>query len=284
MRKDMAKVLVERPRLIDSIEHRGRRLPDELLPKAVGMRRGVQEAGGFKQLNENLTPLRRYLERQVGRPWNKVFSEIAANLKSSNTVQQHVRDHIKDFVQLHPRPQTRFWSGSELRWFQGLYVDPRDGILKRTDRLRWAKARSNPRPVEEDSINLTRDRELRRVQGLWFEVGLTPLPSPEYRNVTRPDRTARASPPAARLREITIRQLVTPAVHDIVSGLAVYAGPEIDEPRGWTAFRRANPSGTYATNKRQLSRGELRRYGVTNTEGAPTASTNSTQAGWRATS
>ena len=85
MRKDMAKVLVERPRLIDSTEHRGRKLPDELLPKSLGVRRAVREAGGYKQLNENLAPLRRYLERQVGRPWNKVFSDIAANLKSTST-------------------------------------------------------------------------------------------------------------------------------------------------------------------------------------------------------
>lgn len=73
MRKDMAKVLVERPRLIDSTEHRGRKLPDDLLPKSIGVRRGVREAGGFKQLNENLAPLRRYLEGQVAGPGTRCF-------------------------------------------------------------------------------------------------------------------------------------------------------------------------------------------------------------------
>jgi hypothetical protein len=267
MREDMAKVLVQRPRLIDSAARRGRIVPDKLMPKSIGLRRGVREAGGFKQLNENLKPLRRYLERQVGRPWNKVFSEIAANLKSSSTVQQHVRDHIKDFVELHPMADALIWPGIGWRRRRGLYVDPRDGLLKRTDRRVWAKARVNrpvaaPAPV--DAVSLTEDRELRRLQGLWFEVRLAQLPTPEYCTVTRP---ARGAVSRTKAREITVRQLVTPAVRDIVSGLAVCGGPELDEPRGWAQYHRAHPSRTYAVSKRQLSRMELRRHGLANTAG-----------------
>jgi hypothetical protein len=55
-------------------------------------------SGSAKELNENLSPLRRYLERQVGRPWNKVYSEIAEHLRPDNVVQQHVRDHLRNFV------------------------------------------------------------------------------------------------------------------------------------------------------------------------------------------
>ena len=58
-------------------------------------------------LNENLAPLQRYLARQVGRPWNKIYAEIAEHLKPTSTVQQHVRDHLKDFVQLHPSEDVR---------------------------------------------------------------------------------------------------------------------------------------------------------------------------------
>ena len=60
------------------------------------MRRGQQHRGGLKLLNENLAPLRRYLERQVGRPWDKVYSEIAEGLRVASTVQRHVRDHLRD--------------------------------------------------------------------------------------------------------------------------------------------------------------------------------------------
>jgi len=35
---------------------------------------------------------------QLGRPWNKVFSEICAGIDRRNTVQQHIHQHIRDFI------------------------------------------------------------------------------------------------------------------------------------------------------------------------------------------
>ena len=52
-------------------------------------------------LNEHLGPLRRYLDSQVGRPWDKVFSEICAHIDRSSAVQDHVRDHVEDYVTVH---------------------------------------------------------------------------------------------------------------------------------------------------------------------------------------
>ncbi|HEY1722241.1 MAG TPA: hypothetical protein VGG27_13435 [Magnetospirillaceae bacterium] len=139
MRRDMPRVIVTRPRKLGSLPRKGRTVPDEHLPEAIGMRRSVREKGGHKQLNEHLSPLRRYLEKQVGRPWDKVFSEISAVLGVDSTVQKHVRDHVWDYVTLNPR---RTWTtfympdGSKLRveeyWLQILYVDAKDGILKRS--------------------------------------------------------------------------------------------------------------------------------------------------------
>ena len=264
MRRDMAKVIVERPRKIDSYRRRGRSVEDELLPKAIGLRRHVQEAGGYKMLNENLAPLQRYLARQVGRPWNKIYAEIAEHLKPTSTVQQHVRDHLKDFVQLHPSEHVRQYPWSPRPWFQPFYVDGRDGLLKRTDRLAWAKAfAARPaQPKAADVMPLDADRELRRLGGLWFEVRLAPIPEPEYRAVTR-CVSSDGKPP----REVVVRQIVTPAVHDAVTGAAVWAGPELDEPRAWDAYRKAHPRRLYAVAKRQVSRAELRRYGLTNDPG-----------------
>jgi hypothetical protein len=91
-------------------------------------------------------PLRRYLERQVGRPWDKIYSEIAAHLRADNTVQQHVRDHLRNFVAVKPRRYVG-WYTKPLSglWHQPLYVDDKDGILKRTDRLPEEKARRRAR-------------------------------------------------------------------------------------------------------------------------------------------
>ena len=140
MRSDMPRVIVNRPRIVDRLPRKGRDEAREHLPTQIGMRRSVQERGGFKRLNENLAPLRRFLEKQVGRPWNKIYSEIATVLRVDSTVQQHVRDHISDFVAIYPRSEHRTFytlEGKKIRlethWHQILYVDPRDGILKRSE-------------------------------------------------------------------------------------------------------------------------------------------------------
>src|SRR5205085_4796318 len=70
----------------------------EKIPLQIGLGRWTTMSRNWKSLNENLSPLRRYLEKQVDRPWNKVWSEISENLSAASTVQQHVRDHIGDFV------------------------------------------------------------------------------------------------------------------------------------------------------------------------------------------
>jgi len=103
MRADMSRVIVERPRRGGG-DRRGRAVPFENLPQHEGMRRPHQRSGGAKELNENLAPLRRYLERQVGRPWDKVYAEIAKHLRADNAVQQHVRDHLRDFVAIKDAP------------------------------------------------------------------------------------------------------------------------------------------------------------------------------------
>ena len=98
MREDMAQVIVERPRIKPFNNRKGRRQGLDDLPTHEGMRRAHALHGDRKQLNENLAPLRRYLEGQVGRPWDKVYGEIAARLRVDSTVQQHVRNHLRDFV------------------------------------------------------------------------------------------------------------------------------------------------------------------------------------------
>src|SRR3954453_4098593 len=125
MRDDMARVIVERPRIPDHKARKGRAGSLEELPSYQGMRRPHLLHWGGKTLNENLQPLRRYLERQVGRPWDKVYAEIAANLRVDNTVQQHVRDHLRDFVVVNPRRDVvrRSFRGS--LWWPEFYVAPK---------------------------------------------------------------------------------------------------------------------------------------------------------------
>ena len=88
MRDDMARVIAERPRIPDrGARRRGHPVPLDQLPAQEGTHRPQLRLWGGKQLNENLASLRRYPERQVGRPWGKIYSDIVAHLRVDSTVQ-----------------------------------------------------------------------------------------------------------------------------------------------------------------------------------------------------
>jgi len=141
MRKDMAKIIVERPRVgFPTQARRGRTSAledDDGVP--LRARASLRAPERTRELNENLAPLTRYFGKQVGRPWRKIYSEVCANLKPISTVQQHVRDHVEDIVAVKthmvggavyaharfggPQPLTRDW--------RPYFVHPRTGLLKR---------------------------------------------------------------------------------------------------------------------------------------------------------
>ena len=60
------------------------------------------------------------------------------------------------------------------------------------------------------------------------------------------------------------RRLVTPPVYDVVAGRSVLVGPRVDTELERRSFLRSNPGGRYAVAKRQLSRSELKRFGLAN--------------------
>jgi hypothetical protein len=270
MRSNMAKVIVERPRRNRHSGRRGRPVALDDLPSHEGMRRAQALRGDRKELNENLQPLRRYLERQVGRPWRKVYGEIAKNLRVDSTVQQHVRDHLGDFVAIKPR-RIKSWKGRMDPWWQPFYVDPATGLLCRTDRLPEVKARRraerNRPPAPVTRVAIGKDSELRLVAGLWYHVRLAPLAEPIYqvsRDIQKRFRNGYSARRGVDEVEVDVRRLVTPGVRDAVTGELIPAGPAIDDTAGWTLYRRDHPTRLYAVAKRALSRRELRRHSLCN--------------------
>jgi hypothetical protein len=262
----MAKDTVERPRILEGIPRKGRRAHLEDLPLRMGMRRDRHLHGGYKMLNENLSPLRRYLEGQLGRRWDDVYSDICANLKVDSTVQQHVRDHVRDFVEILPRNRDE----ACVRSWVDLYVDPDDGILKRgngaetraADRRRWKAMGAKAR---DSVVRIDAMRELRLIEGIWYEVGYAPLPEPVYRDDIELRRIHRRSwdvrSPFVEY-EVKVRRLVSRPVYDVLVRGFVRVGPEIDTTEG---RRKAERDGRrYAVSKRQASSATLRRYGLRN--------------------
>jgi hypothetical protein len=196
MRADMAKVIVERPRF--GSRRRGkpkgyrRRLATDWLdglPLCEGIRR--RSGGLTKHLNEHLGPLKRFLLSRAGQPWDRVFSEICEHIDRSSAVQDHIRDHVEDFVALHVvlidgvpcqrgghdhgRPLTASWFREQL------YVCPKTGLLRRVP-----PRRPRPRPRSHPGVRLDRDHVCAYLNGAWFLVRVRPFPLARSFFETRP--------------------------------------------------------------------------------------------------
>jgi hypothetical protein len=240
----MAKVIVERPRAGGQKNRKGRRQNIDELPVKEGIYRGISDR---KNLNENLAPLRRFLTSQVGRPWDKVYAEICANLKPTSTVQQHVRAHLTNFVALKLRVnevgvlEHHGWRGPDAQWYQPFYVDPRDGILKQTvsekERRRKAQQRRQELAAAKDTLEkivLGPMTELLRFDGIWYRVEYAPMPAPVTRVRTDSDGTTRTETSQLGAYDVLRRSHVTSGAR-------------------------------YAVKKRQLTTEELRRQRLKNT-------------------
>ena len=141
MRWDMYEVIIERPRGGYRLRARdGReRMRARTDPESAPLHERISMSRGSKYLNENLAPLRRFLQSRVGRLWNKVHSEICEHLRLQSAVQKHVLDHLRDMVHIrvvrhgdvlleHGR-----WGARELRTsrWSPFYVCPDTEELKR---------------------------------------------------------------------------------------------------------------------------------------------------------
>jgi len=209
MRADMAKVLVERPRLGSrsgsepgkGYQSRVRKLLDagDSPPVREGIRRPYTT--NRKHFNEHLGPLRRYIDSQVGRPWDKVYAEVCANIDRGNVVQKHILTHLFEYVVTDailldgvPCRGSGRQYGQPLADnypFQLWYVCPRSGLLRRA---RFSGRRAAVRAYRQtlcgakDRLPITVVRVNESLRCLQFQYGwelvtVAPLPgerSPHY--------------------------------------------------------------------------------------------------------
>ena len=189
MRRDMFKIIVERPRTGRSYERaavtREANLDPDELPKMQSMKRRTNQS---KQLNENLEPLKRFFRKQVGRPWDKVYSEVCENIDSNSTVQNHVRQHVPDLVHITVGKdesgkvfdKRRSYGGgfSEL-WHGDLYVDPKTGILRKYKSEKRRYSYTKPTPEERFSRDLG-ELDIVLFQGALYKAERSKIRSPKY--------------------------------------------------------------------------------------------------------
>lgn len=260
MREDMYKVIVERPRWGSRMRTRDGRLyrASEDLPGKLGMKRGYTN---HKSLNENLSPLKRWLESQVNRPWNKVYAELCASIDRRNTVQEHIFTHIENFVER----ETKLVEGKVMvlsRWrggwqpidesWAGLYVHPTTGILREnrhrvTNKQAWLKRQK----AEIESLAAKRRdigpfEQLHCMDGVWYHVTLAEM-NQAYR---RPGPSGGAA------------EWVNPLHWDVLQKKMITCNPRHGQikPAQSPPYGKSN---LYAAAKRQLSSAELKRHGLT---------------------
>lgn len=179
MRRDMAKVIVERPRWGSSIPSRKKgyrkllqKTGTDNLPRRepmAGRWRGMQ-----RHLNEHLGPMRRFLRSNVGRPWNAVHRDLCEHVSFDNAVQKHVLAHVFDyvvrFVDLRdgvPVYRDGWRIGCELA-ADRMYVCPATGLLRLT------KAKRRQEPFGRIMVTPRLARMWR--DGHWWEVRLVARP------------------------------------------------------------------------------------------------------------
>ncbi|MEO6918123.1 MAG: hypothetical protein ABI171_03650 [Collimonas sp.] len=266
MREDMFKVIVERPRCPHSNSYKGDARPfrnSEERPARIGMKDGY---GYRKYLNENLAPLKRFLEQQVNRPWNKVYSEIRSAIDARSTVKQHILQHLDNFVAIQTRWEASgtsgrvllrrsSWSGRyvELAESQAeMFVHPLTGILLRNRfHVSFAKDKDRKRVMMEHEKSRIRriisDRvQLHLAEQVWYEVTLDTLP-PAY----------------AVLREIdgvVKRSMVCDKRWDTLRKTWVTLERKARIPDAGSSQDYYGSETLYALKKRQLNSREIRDY------------------------
>lgn len=187
MREDMDKVIVERPRRGGGVQGDGRKWRNS---KERGSRLGMRQGYDYpKGLNENLAPLKRWLHKQVHRPWDKVYSELCSGIDRRSVVQAHIFEHIDDFVErdavMHGGQvlvRAGWWGRGERVPLEEasrvkLFVHPVTGILLPNRRFSQARRREHGGTKAELSFVVIDElTQWHRVNGDWFEITLATTP------------------------------------------------------------------------------------------------------------
>jgi hypothetical protein len=202
MRKDMSKLIVERPRHGRSVAGlrpgRTRTLVDDDGEpiKAKGAREPKGREPRNKQFSDTLNPLKRYLASNVGRPWNKVYSEIAEHVKPTSTVQQHILQHVDDFVATKTRMKggavivTPRYGGERALsedWCL-YYVHPRTGLLRKNEKYKRLSAVRRAQRIQDEADRAKRMRVIDATTQVhlfgndWWEVKLAKVKETQKRD------------------------------------------------------------------------------------------------------
>jgi len=144
-----------------------------------------------KWFSDLLGPLKRWLQSQVGQPWNDVYSEACAVIKPDSPIRAHVKTHLLEFVERYTFMrdgkvcilETGYRSRgeipvTELRYGRSrFFVHPESGLLcVIPKRPRSRRIDSSVEQRAQTSRWVNHALILRRLNGSWFACSLMPFP------------------------------------------------------------------------------------------------------------
>lgn len=192
MRPDMGKVITERPRSGGGYKYakgepkaKLRVAFDEDQPKREKIRlKWIKNWNESKNFTDVLGPLRRYILGQVGRPWDKVLSEINKALPATGGISYtHARQHLFDFVEQNvieidgkPCYADGYLYGRPLGsgWHRDLvYVCPKTKILKR---IKGSREKYRAKPKKSPYLWLGPYHLAEEVDGIWYVYEMKDVP------------------------------------------------------------------------------------------------------------
>lgn len=263
MRTDMNKVIGDVYRHGSGIITKAGRPPRELdaMPARESMRSPYKGGwgSGMKSSSCNVSPVRRFLDKQVGRPWNTVYSEICRTYDARKPTNRQIYQLVDQLV---TRQHLVVIDGKVMEALPystpseptGLYVHPVTGLLVRaslpTYRAQWnadakeAAARKKEELARRERV-ISDTMKLVKLNDLWFVIEMAPVTAPRKMMVYR--RTDLQG----NVHEVW--DVVPESICvDVLTGIGF--GED---------YISCHPHITmYAKSKRQASHKELKQYGV----------------------
>lgn len=191
-----------------------------------------------KSESDRLSPLRRMLQKNSGRKWDDVYSEICKSCDVRGIRGYHLRDHVRYMVDMNTyrdengkvwiRAQWREYCPEDTHYGDELYVDP-EGYLRHIPRKNSSRRRRN----SNENLKKINGAYFARKEGIWYK--LTTVPAPKLYNAQKYNWISRADYCDAILGECSRYDL-----------------------------RRFYNEYIYAIDKKQLNRKELRKLNLKN--------------------
>lgn len=207
MRADMGKVITERPRTQSSLptEKFGKSIRwegfdgDYAEPKRASGSRGRTYSWDPKDPTDMLGPLKGWVRKQVGRPWDKVYSKVCAVLDKRKLTHAHVLEHLfqwvgrsvvrcKDGRYREPDHMHGFYDTAGAWVITGsvpdYYVHPKTGLLKvnlRSEGRHVRLERFRKQQQDRDVLELKDGSLYKKIEGIWYHLNIREASEAEVR-------------------------------------------------------------------------------------------------------